>query len=192
MLLGLTGWGLEGWQWLFILEALPSVLVGIGVLIYLTDFPRQARWLQQDEITWLENVQAAEKLNKEKVEHLSLGQALTDPRIFLCALGAFLPRSTRGPALHGRRLSSAWRYTGYACSRSARGIIGTSRIGPTLPADCFNSSLPRSAQSSAQKSILWWTAKHRHHHLHSDTHRDVLRHGIKVSQHQLSGACSRM
>jgi ACS family tartrate transporter-like MFS transporter len=33
MLLGVTGWGLEGWQWLFILEALPSVLVGIGVLI---------------------------------------------------------------------------------------------------------------------------------------------------------------
>jgi len=29
------------------------------------------------------------------------------------------------------------------------------------------------AQSSAQKSILWWAAKHRHHHLHSDTHRDV-------------------
>src|ERR1700686_4207714 len=44
MLLGVTGWGLEGWQWLFILEALPSVLVGIGVLIHLTDFPHQARW----------------------------------------------------------------------------------------------------------------------------------------------------
>jgi cyanate permease len=80
---------LEGWQWLFILEALPSVLVGIGVLIYLTDFPRQARWLQQDEITWLENVQATEKRNKEKVEHLSLGQALTDPRILSCALVYF-------------------------------------------------------------------------------------------------------
>src|SRR6201990_1048601 len=89
MLLSLTGWGLDGWQWLFILEAAPSVLVGIGVLIYLTDFPRQARWLQQDEITWLENVQATEKRNKEKVEHLSLGQALTDPRVLLCALVYF-------------------------------------------------------------------------------------------------------
>jgi MFS family permease len=79
MLLGLTGGGLDGWQWLFILEALPSVLVGIGVLIYLTDFPHQARWLQPDEVAWLENVQATEKRNKEKVEHLSLGQALTDP-----------------------------------------------------------------------------------------------------------------
>src|SRR6478672_2496844 len=89
MLLGLTGWGLEGRQWLFILEALPSILVGVGVLVYLTDFPHQARWLQQDEVSWLENVLATEKKNKEKVEHLSLGQALTDPRIFLCALVYF-------------------------------------------------------------------------------------------------------
>src|SRR6201994_3425385 len=89
MLLNLTGWGLGGWQWLFILEALPSILVGLAVLFYLTDFPRQARWLQPDEIAWLENVQATEKRNKENVEHLSMLQALTDPRIFLCALVYF-------------------------------------------------------------------------------------------------------
>ena len=59
------------------------------MLFYLTDFPRQARWLQQDEIAWLENVQATEKSNKEKVEHLSLFQALTDTRILLCALVYF-------------------------------------------------------------------------------------------------------
>jgi ACS family tartrate transporter-like MFS transporter len=89
LLLNLTGLGLDGWQWLFILEALPSVLVGVGVLFYLTDFPHQARWLHQDEIAWLEGVQAAEKRNKEKVEHLSLFQALTDIRILLCALVYF-------------------------------------------------------------------------------------------------------
>src|SRR5712672_614726 len=53
LLLNVSGWGLEGWQWLFILEALPSVLVGLIVLFYLTDFPRQARWLQEDEIALL-------------------------------------------------------------------------------------------------------------------------------------------
>ena len=89
LLLGVTGLGLDGWQWLFVLEALPSVLVGLGVLVYLTDFPRQARWLQKDEIAWLENVQATERANKEKVEHLSLLQALTDIRILLCALVYF-------------------------------------------------------------------------------------------------------
>src|ERR1700748_2471306 len=89
LLLGITGGGLDGWQWLFILEGLPSILVGIGVLVYLTDFPRQAGWLQQDEIAWLERVQAIEKSNKEKAEHISLFQALTDPRILLCALVYF-------------------------------------------------------------------------------------------------------
>src|SRR6201995_5164270 len=89
MLLNLTGWGLDGWQWLFVLEALPSILVGLAVLFYLTDFPRQAHWLQQDEIAWLANGQATEKRNKEKVEHLSLLQALTDIRILLCALVYF-------------------------------------------------------------------------------------------------------
>src|SRR3984885_5017006 len=89
MLLNVSGLGLEGWQWLFILEALPSVLVGICVLFYLTDFPHQARWLQTNEIAWLENVQATEKRNKENVEHLSLFQALTDTRILLCALVYF-------------------------------------------------------------------------------------------------------
>src|ERR1044072_1387958 len=46
MLLNLTGWGLEGWQWLFVLEALPSILVGLGVDSFLTPFlshgPRRA------------------------------------------------------------------------------------------------------------------------------------------------------
>ena len=89
LLLNLKGYGLDGWQWLFVLEALPSIIVGVSVLFYLTDFPSQARWLQQEEIAWLENTQATERRNKEKVEHLSLFQALTDPRILLCALVYF-------------------------------------------------------------------------------------------------------
>jgi hypothetical protein len=72
-----TGWGLEGWQWLFILEALPSILVGLGVLFYLTDFPRPARWLQKDEVG-----DRASNREKEQGEGRtsSLLQALTDSR----------------------------------------------------------------------------------------------------------------
>jgi MFS transporter, ACS family, tartrate transporter len=89
LLLNLRGFGLDGWQWLFILEAVPSLIAGCCVLFYLTDFPRQAHWLKAEEIAWLENVQATEKRNKEKVEHLSLFQALTDVRILMCALVYF-------------------------------------------------------------------------------------------------------
>ena len=42
LLLNVTGLGMEGWQWLFILEGVPSVLLSIAVLFYLTDFPRDA------------------------------------------------------------------------------------------------------------------------------------------------------
>src|SRR3954462_3620838 len=54
-LLNITGAGLDGWQWLFILEALPSVLMGFAVLVYLTDRPSMAAWLDPEEKTWLEN-----------------------------------------------------------------------------------------------------------------------------------------
>jgi ACS family phthalate transporter-like MFS transporter len=48
---GLNGvQGLEGWQWLFLLEGLPSVLMGIVAFFYLTDRPKDARWLSSDEL----------------------------------------------------------------------------------------------------------------------------------------------
>lgn len=58
----LSGWimdhfngvnGLHGWQWLFLLEGLPAVLVGIAVLFYLTDAPQQAPWLGNEQREWL-------------------------------------------------------------------------------------------------------------------------------------------
>src|SRR3954469_20446098 len=54
-LLNLSGFGLEGWQWLFVLEAVPSILMALGVIFYLTDRPAQATWLAADEKTWLED-----------------------------------------------------------------------------------------------------------------------------------------
>ncbi len=49
-LLGLHGWhGLAGWQWLFLLEGFPAVLLGIAVWFFLPDGPRQAAWLSAEE-----------------------------------------------------------------------------------------------------------------------------------------------
>lgn len=47
-------WGFRGWQWMFILEALPAVLLAAVVLWYLVDTPRKAAWLTDDERDWLE------------------------------------------------------------------------------------------------------------------------------------------
>jgi ACS family tartrate transporter-like MFS transporter len=75
--------GLSGWQWIFLVEGLPSVLVGIWVLSYLPDDPTQARWLGPDERSWL-----VERLNAEdparRVYHAAhLGRAFTDPHVWL-------------------------------------------------------------------------------------------------------------
>jgi MFS transporter, ACS family, tartrate transporter len=88
-LLNITGLGLDGWQWLFILEALPSVLMAFGVVFYLTDRPAQATWLREDERTWLDERLAAEQQKKQAVEHLSIGKALADTRVLACAFVYF-------------------------------------------------------------------------------------------------------
>jgi len=60
-LMGLSGWlGLMGWQWLFIVEGLPAVLLGLVTLWFLTDRPAQAKWLSPDQRTWLVNTLEAE------------------------------------------------------------------------------------------------------------------------------------
>src|SRR3954462_1197368 len=88
-LLSITGAGLDGWQWLFILEAVPSVLMGFGVIFYLTDRPAHATWLDGDEKVWLETRLEAESNKKKAAEHLSIGKALGDPRVLACSFVYF-------------------------------------------------------------------------------------------------------
>lgn len=88
-LLNLSGAGFDGWQWLFILEAVPSLLMGIGVIFYLTDRPAQATWLGEDERTWLQARLDAEHEHKQAAEHMSIGRSLSDPRVLACAFVYF-------------------------------------------------------------------------------------------------------
>ncbi len=88
-LLNVTGASLDGWQWLFIIEAIPSVLMAVAVVVYLTDRPEQATWLQPDEKAWLTTRINGETSKKQAVEHLSIGKAMTDPRVMLCAFMYF-------------------------------------------------------------------------------------------------------
>src|SRR5215472_5260358 len=82
LLLGLDGLvGLQGWQWLFILEGLPSVLLGIVTWFYLTDRPEHATWLTAEQKAWLAAKLNAEIAAKEAVKRFTLGQALASPKV---------------------------------------------------------------------------------------------------------------
>ncbi|HUO57509.1 MAG TPA: MFS transporter, partial [bacterium] len=79
--------GLKGWQWLFVLEGVPSVLLGIFTFFYLTDRPRQAQWLTAGERTWLEGALEKEQREKRKRQGLTLLESLRHPRVWrLCFL----------------------------------------------------------------------------------------------------------
>ena len=78
--------GLAGWQWLFLLEGLPAVLLGVVVWFYLTEGPEEARWLPSAERAWLIARLRHEREAQEAHERFSVGRALTSGRIW--ALGA--------------------------------------------------------------------------------------------------------
>ncbi|MGG5818271.1 MFS transporter [Falsiroseomonas sp. HW251] len=89
-LLNVEGFGLSGWQWLFLLEAVPSILMAFAVIAFLTDHPHQARWLTAEESGWLEARLAAEKRQKEDTHgHFGIGKALSDKRVLACSFVYF-------------------------------------------------------------------------------------------------------
>ena len=88
----LSGWilrnmngtnGLAGWQWMFILEAIPSLVLGIAVIVYLQDRIHDAKWLTEEEKQLLEAQVKAEASQKEEQ---SLGQMVANPKTWLLAL----------------------------------------------------------------------------------------------------------
>jgi MFS transporter, ACS family, tartrate transporter len=82
LILGLDGAaGLKGWQWLFVLEAIPSIAVGIVVYLFLTDRPADAAWLLPDERAWLVNRMEQERQLREAARHYSVREALVNPKI---------------------------------------------------------------------------------------------------------------
>ncbi len=100
--------GLASWQWLFLMEGIPSVVLGIAVWFYLTDRPEQAHWLTPAERDWLVTRMEAEARHRAERHGLTRLGAMLDPRVWLLialyftvavgsnVLGFFGPTIVRG------------------------------------------------------------------------------------------------
>lgn len=90
----LSGWimthmsgvyGFTGWQWMFLIEAVPSVVMGLLTLVILVDYPEKAKWLSPHERQVVSQGVAASSSDSEH----SFGKALRDPRLYVLALVYF-------------------------------------------------------------------------------------------------------
>src|SRR5258708_2757633 len=81
--------GLKGWQWMFLMEAVPAMLLGFVVLFYMTDRPEKAKWLKDDEREWLVNAMNAEHAAKAATASHSIWRGLADPRVLALSLVYF-------------------------------------------------------------------------------------------------------
>jgi MFS transporter, ACS family, tartrate transporter len=80
--------GMNGWRWLFVIEGLPCILLGLVTLVYLTNYPDKAKWLEPQEREWLVNTLEAERRSLPPVEHHSIISFLKDKRMWLM-VGAY-------------------------------------------------------------------------------------------------------
>jgi ACS family tartrate transporter-like MFS transporter len=84
--------GIRGWQWMFILEAVPAILLGLACLFILTDQPSEAQWLDSDQRSWLLGRLHSEVRGRRSVGHLSLWKVLVNKHVL--TLGIVLAGST--------------------------------------------------------------------------------------------------
>ena len=92
-LLGADGWlGLRGWQWMFIMEGVPAILLGLACLVFLNDRPTDAQWLGADERGWLLDRLQAETRGARTVEKMGVWRVLCNK--YVLALSVVLAGST--------------------------------------------------------------------------------------------------
>lgn len=77
--------GLKGWQWLFLIEGLPAMLLAPVVLLFMTERPSEAKWLTRDEREWLTREIEAEHDDTDQA-HVTLRAAATSARLWIVSL----------------------------------------------------------------------------------------------------------
>jgi ACS family tartrate transporter-like MFS transporter len=100
--------GLRGWQWIFVLEGIPAVLLGVVTLYFLTDRPEQANWLTAEERDCLVSQVGQEERKRQQLHGLTFLNAMMDGRVWLLisiyftvavasnAFGIYLPKLIKG------------------------------------------------------------------------------------------------
>jgi ACS family tartrate transporter-like MFS transporter len=128
--------GFHGWQWAFVLEGVPSVLLGIVVLIFMTNRPAKAHWLKPAQREWLEQTLVRERDEVEAVHGTrSIWHAMIEPRVVVLGVvyfgaamisygvGSFLPQIIKG-------IGISLVQTGFVSAiPAAAGVIGMIVIG---------------------------------------------------------------
>jgi ACS family tartrate transporter-like MFS transporter len=89
LLLNIHWLGLSGWRWLLILEGLPAVVLGVITIFYLTDKPKDARWLPEDEREWLTGELERERQQVSAKGKVSVWQAFWKRDVILLTLVYF-------------------------------------------------------------------------------------------------------
>jgi ACS family tartrate transporter-like MFS transporter len=88
-ILGIKWLGTPGWRWLFLLEGIPAVLLGIATWFVLPDWPDQAHWLSPNEHEWITSRLAEERRAKAHAEQMSILRALRHSPVIILTSGLF-------------------------------------------------------------------------------------------------------
>ena len=128
--------GLAGWQWLFLVEGIPSILAGAWVVFYLTDRPEQADWLTTEERETLAVRLRQDQVNRAGHKH-TLVEALCSGRVWLLGclyfllltgrygISLWLPETLRGFSGWTETQSSLASAVPYLCGAIGMVFIGT-------------------------------------------------------------------
>ena len=120
-ILGIHSLGIPGWRWLFLLEGVPALLLGIVTLFVLPDRPKEVSWLRPDERNWLATRLGDERNAKVGMKEVTIWQALRQPPVLLLTAGLFFTY-TGGYAFWFWMPTMLQRLTGWSTQRV--GFVG--------------------------------------------------------------------